>query len=135
MKIHHLGVVTTDVASTLSALGLSAELITEVVEDDNQKNRLHFIYLEANDMWLELVEPMEQKSSVFKFAKKKRVGLHHLAFSGADLPELRRDLGEIPGMFPLGTYQINVKSFGGQIRTLFVAFHGLILEYVEVVRR
>lgn len=135
MKIHHLGVVTTDVAGTLQALGLPEDAVTEVVEDHNQMNRLHFVYLEANDMWLELVEPMAEKSSVFRFARKNRVGLHHIAFSSEDLSALKGVLAERPGMFPLGAYQIDVASFGGQIRTLFVAFHGLIIEYVENLKK
>lgn len=135
MKIHHLGVVTTHVAATLDALGLSPEDVVEVIEDTNQKNRLHFIHVEENDLWLELVEPMDARSSVMTFARKNRIGLHHLAFSGRDLPAMKQTLSAKPGMFPLGSYQIDVKSFGGNIKTLFVAFHGLLLEYVENIRK
>lgn len=135
MKIHHLGVVTTDLAATLDALGLSRDDIVEVVEDENQKNRLHFIHVEENDLWLELVEPMDAGSSIITFARRNRVGLHHLAFSGHDLPVMKKTLAAKPRLFPLGSYQIDVKSFGGNIRTLFVAFHGLLLEYVENIRK
>ena len=54
MKIHHLGIVVTDVAETLQALGLDETAIREVVYDPIQKNKLHFIYLKENDLWLEL---------------------------------------------------------------------------------
>ena len=35
------------------------------------------------------------------------------------------------GAFTLGRYKIEVKSFGGKIRTLFIAIKGLILEFVQ----
>ena len=45
MKIHHLGIVTTEIEKTLITLGLNSDDISEVVEDLNQMNRLHFIYI------------------------------------------------------------------------------------------
>lgn len=135
MKLHHLGVVTTDVPATLDALGLPHDSVVEVVEDPNQQNRLHFIALPENDMWLELVEPMSNRSSVWNYARKHKVGLHHLAFAGNDLPSLRASMQARPGMFPLGSYVIDVRSFGGSLRTLFVGFKGLIIEYVEALKK
>lgn len=131
MKIHHLGVVTLDVPGTLEAFGLCEADIVEVVEDHNQMNRLYFIPLEENRLCLELVEPMDETSSVYRFAKKNTVGLHHIAFDGEDLPQMKAAFAQRPGYFPLGEYSIAVKTFGGKIRTLFVAFKGLIVEYVE----
>ena len=78
MKIHHLGIVVTDVAETLQALGLDETAIRETVYDPFQKNKLHFIYLKENDLWLELVEPTDETASTHKFTKKFVIGLHHL---------------------------------------------------------
>lgn len=134
MKIHHLGIVTTEIEKTLITLGLNADDISEVVEDLNQMNRLHFIYIGANDLWIELVEPMDKSSTVNNFAKKNRVGLHHIAFSGENLSILKEKISKRPQTFPLGSYEINVKSFGGHIRTMFAAFNGLLIEYVEKIK-
>lgn len=131
MKIHHLGLVTTDVPGTLLALGLEQKDIVETVDDLNQKNRLHFIHLPDNDMWLELVEPLDDSSSVNNFARKNRVGLHHLAFGESDIAARRAALLQLPHVFPLRSYEIDVASFGGRIRTLFAVFHGLLIEYVQ----
>ena len=87
MKIHHLGIVVTDVAETLQALGLEETAIRETVYDPFQKNKLHFIYLKENDLWLELVEPTNETASTHKFAKKFGMGLHHLGM-GSDNLEL-----------------------------------------------
>lgn len=131
MKLHHLGLVTTDVPGTLLALGLTQDDIVETVDDLNQKNRLYFIHLSENDMWLELVEPLDDTSSVKNFARKNRVGLHHLAFGEADIDGRRAGLQGIPHVFPLRSYEIDVASFGGRIKTLFAVFHGLLIEYVQ----
>ncbi len=132
MKIHHLGIVVTDVDEALTALGLSSSDITETVFDPNQKNRLHFIHLPENNLWLELVEPVTEDASTAKFAKKFSIGLHHLAMGTEDIEAVEAAYSARAGNFVLGKYQISVDSFGGKIRTLFVAVKGLILEFVKV---
>lgn len=132
MKIHHLGIVVTNVDDALIALGLSRLHITETVFDSNQKNNLHFIHLSENNLWLELVEPVADDASTAKFAKKFSIGLHHLAIESTDLEVVEAVYSERPGNFVLGRYQISVDSFGGKIKTLFIAVKGLILEFVKV---
>ena len=132
MKIHHLGLVTSDVDETLIALGLERSDISESVYDPVQKNRLHFIHIRDNDLWLELVEPMAQDASTAKFAAKFGMGLHHLAFGSDDLEATEKSYAARPSNFVLGRYQISVEAFGGKIRTLFIAAKGLILEFVKV---
>ncbi len=131
MKIHHLGIVVSDVDEALATLGLNRSDIKETVYDDGQKNNLHFIYLAGNDRWIELVEPTAPGSSVINFAKKNGLGLHHLAVSIKDLKSTEEIYTSRPGNFVLGRYRILVNSFGGKIRTLFTATKGLILEFIS----
>lgn len=131
MKIHHLGLVTSHLDETLRAFGLSKQDIVETVYDPIQKNNLHFIPLPGNDLYLELVEPVSPGASTYNFAKMNGHGLHHLGFETADFAERERYYATRPGAFKLGQYEIEVKSFGGKIRTLFFAVKGLILEYVR----
>ena len=132
MKIHHLGIVVTDVAETLQALGLDETAIRETVYDPIQKNKLHFIYLKENDLWLELVEPTDETASTHKFAKKFGMGLHHLGMGSDNLELSEKKYENQKGAFSLGRYQIEVNSFGGKIRTLFIAIKGLIIEFVKI---
>ena len=132
MKIHHLGIVVTDVAETLQALGLEETAIRETVYDPIQKNKLHFIYLKENDLWLELIEPTDKTASTHKFAKKFGMGLHHLGMGSDNLELSEKKYENQKGAFSLGRYQIEVNSFGGKIRTLFIAIKGLFLEFVQV---
>lgn len=132
MKIHHLGIVTSDVDETLIALGLDRTHVLETVYDPVQKNNLHFIHLQENNLWLELVEPVAEDASTAGFARKFGMGLHHLAMSSGDLQQTEAIYLARPHTFAIGRYQISVKSFGGRIRTLFIAVKGLILEFVKV---
>jgi len=132
MKIHHLGLVTKDVDEALSILGLKRSDISETVHDPVQKNNLHFIHLSENNLWLELVEPVAEDASTYRYAQKNGLGLHHLGMGSDDLEQSERAYSTTPGAFVLGRYGIHVKSFGGQIRTLFIAVRGLILEFVKV---
>lgn len=131
MKIQHIGLVVSNLDETLSALGLSHAHVTESVYDPVQENTLHFVHLPENNLWLEFVEPMSDRASTAKFAEKFGMGLHHLAFESSDLVTSELLHASRPGAFTLGRYQIEVRSFGGRIRTLFIAVHGLILEYVK----
>jgi len=108
MKIHHLGIVVSDVDEALTALGLKRSDIKETVYDEGQKNNLHFIYLPDNDMWVELVEPTADDSTVINFAKKNGLGLHHLAMSSEDLKSVEKIYTNRPGNFVLGRYRILV---------------------------
>ena len=121
-----------DVTETLQALGLDETAIRETVYDPIQKNKLHFIYLKENDLWLELVEPTDETASTHKFAKKFGMGLHHLGMGSDNLELSEKKYENQKGAFSLGRYQIEVNSFGGKIRTLFIAIKGLILEFVKV---
>jgi hypothetical protein len=132
VKIQHLGIVVSDLDETLAALGLDRSMVAETVHDPVQQNDLHFVYLAGNDCWLELVEPKSPTASTAKFAEKFGMGLHHLGFETRDLAHAESLHADREGAFTLGRYHIEVKSFGGRIRTLFVAVKGLILEYVQV---
>ena len=131
MKVHHLGIVVSDLDEALLALNLGRDDVRETVYDPVQKNNLHFIYLPENSMWLELVEPVAADASTANFAKKFSIGLHHLGMSSDNLEDIESAYTERPANFVLGKYDINVQSFGGDIRTLFIAVKGLILEFVH----
>lgn len=134
MKIHHLGIVVSNVDEALNALGLDRSDVSEVLFDPNQKNNLYFMHLAENNLWLELVEPMSKDASTAKFAKTNGLGLHHLAIGTDQIEGVASEYLARPGSFVLGRYEISVNSFGGQICTLFIAVKGLILEFVKVVK-
>jgi 4-hydroxyphenylpyruvate dioxygenase-like putative hemolysin len=133
LKIHHLGIVISDLPEALEALGLDFEDVTETIYDEVQDNKIHFIYIKSNDLWIELVEPQNTNATTAKFAKKYGIGLHHIAMQSMDLRETEESFHQRPYSFILGRYKIKVNSFGGSIRTLFIAVKGLLIEFVERV--
>jgi hypothetical protein len=79
-----------------------------------------------------LVEPNDETASTHKFAKKFGMGLHHLGMGSDNLDLSEKKFKNQKGAFSLGRYKIEVNSFGGKIRTLFIAIKGLIIEFVKV---
>jgi hypothetical protein len=131
VKIHHLGIVISDLDQALSALGLDRTAILESVFDPMQKNALLFIHLPDNNLWHELVEPKSEDASSATFARKFTIGLHHLAMSATNFDAAENHYTSQSSAFTLGCYHIAIISFGGAISTLFFAVYVLALEFVK----
>jgi len=131
MKIHHLGIVIRNMSEALLALGKSLDDVLEKVADHEQNNNLYFIHLPENNLWIELVEPMNEHSTVTTFLKKNGMAFHHIGLQITDLAQIEESYGNRKGAFLLGGYNIFVRSFGGNLKTRFVFVNGLLLEYVQ----
>ncbi len=88
-KVDHIGIAVRDLNAVLpyytDTLGLPLLKIEEV---ESQKVRVAFI--DAGNVKLELLEPMDEQNAIFKFLEKKGEGIHHIAF-GVDNIEERMD--------------------------------------------
>ena len=101
MKIDHVGIAVESIEAALSfykrALGLEPCHREEIAA---QKVRVAF--LQAGEASIELLEPIGDEGAVAKFLKTRGPGLHHVAFSAADIAghmdRLRRE-----GLAPLET--------------------------------
>lgn len=130
-QIQHLGIVARDIKDVLLAFRLDMEDVQEVYIDKQQHNTLYFFYLDANSLWLECVVPIDASSTVWTFAKKNGVAMHHLGFLTSSINLERERRRNTQGMFDIGSYSLHIKSFGGHIKTLFFAYKGLIIEFLE----
>ena len=131
MKIHHIGIATNDVDSLLKVYKLKRDDIAETVFDSEQKNNLHFIFLKENNLWIEIIEPVDKTSTISNFVNKNQSALHHIGISTDNIEHENSFYSKLPSNFIIGKYQLAVKSFGGKIKTLFVAFKGMITEFVQ----
>ena len=131
MKIHHIGIATNDVDSLLKVYKLKRDDIAETVFDSEQKNNLHFIFLKENNLWIEIIEPVDKSSTISNFVNKNQSALHHIGISTDNIEHENSFYSKLPSNFIIGKYQLAVKSFGGKIKTLFVAFKGMITEFVQ----
>ena len=131
MKIHHIGIATNDLDSLLKVYKLKRDDITETIFDNEQKNNLHFIFLEENNLWIEIIEPVDKTSTISNFVNKNQSALHHIGISTDNIEHENSFYSKLPSNFIIGKYQLAVNSFGGKIKTLFVAFKGMITEFVQ----
>ena len=131
-KIHHIGIVSDNIDLALNALNLNKSDINEIIDDHVQNNYLHFIRLENNDPWIEIITPKNNNSTIFNFSQKYKMGLHHMGFLCNSIQEIESKFNTNTNVVTLGTYELTVNSFGGQISTLFMSSNNLITEYVEL---
>tara|TARA_B100000579_G_scaffold32488_1_gene22657 strand:- start:222 stop:617 length:396 start_codon:yes stop_codon:yes gene_type:complete len=131
MKIHHIGIATNDVDSLLKVYKLKRDDIAETVFDNEQKNNLHFIFLKENNLWIEIIEPVDKTSTISNFVNKNQSALHHIGISTDNIEHENSFYSKLPSNFIIGKYRLTVNSFGGKIKTLFVAFKGMITEFVQ----
>lgn len=132
MKLHHIGLVVKDLNVALNTLGIDESEVKESVFDPVQNNMIHFIEMRENNLWLELVVPMGENSTVNSLIKKQEISLHHLAIGSDDFNAVENAFKTKKGAIVIGRYSINVNVFGGNISTLFYSLKGLILEFVRV---
>tara|TARA_Y100000590_G_scaffold253700_1_gene284968 strand:+ start:274 stop:693 length:420 start_codon:yes stop_codon:yes gene_type:complete len=132
MKIHHLGLVSNNIEGLIKSLNINKSSISETINDPVQNNKLQFIYLSENKLWLELIEPSNEKSTTYKFVKKNGQGLHHIGVTCDSIEQVENSYSNLEDALVVGRYDINVKSFGGNIKTLFMVIKGLIIEFVKI---
>lgn len=85
MKLNHIGIAIEDLAKSKGfweeSLGLTAKGIEEV---PSEGVRTAF-YEATDDVTVELLEPMGEKSPIAGFLSKRGPGIHHLCFEVEDL--------------------------------------------------
>lgn len=90
-KVDHIGIAVRDLNAVLpyytDTLGLPLMKIEEV---ETQKVRVAFI--DAGNVKLELLEPMDDESAIFKFLEKKGEGIHHIAFGVVNIEQRMEEL-------------------------------------------
>lgn len=128
-KLHHVGIACRSIAGALGAWELAlGRRAGEVVEVPEEKVRIAF--LQAGEAKVELLEPTAPESPIARFLERRGEGVHHVAFSVADieaaLARLKREgvrlLDETP------------RRRGGNRAIVFVhprAMAGVLTELVE----
>ena len=75
--IHHIGIVVKDINKSIELyLKLGYRIDSNIVIDFNQNNRLAFMHNDLNSLMVELIEPMDETSSVYNF----NTGYHHVCY-------------------------------------------------------
>ena len=92
-NVDHIGIAVKNIDDSLNyyihTLGLTLLAIEEV---ESQKVRVAFI--DAGNVKLELLEPMDESGPVAKFIEKRGEGIHHIAFGVTDIRSRMVELEE-----------------------------------------
>ena len=109
LKIHHIGFVTNSIEKSKEEflkLGFTAQ--TDTILDELQS--VYICFLENKNCLIELVEPMNEQSSINKTLKKTGVAPYHLCYEVDDIEKAFEDLtdnGFIPLFRPVPAKAIN----------------------------
>lgn len=92
-KVDHIGIAVRNLEEVIpyytETLGCPLLKIEEVT---SQKVRVAFI--DAGNIKLELLEPMDESSPIAKFMEKRGEGIHHIAFGVEDIDSRMAELRE-----------------------------------------
>ena len=89
--INHIGIA---VSSISKALPLYEEVFGMVNEGEEivESQGVRVVFLSTGNTRIELLEPMNERSAVYKFIEKRGEGIHHIALEVEDIEERIKDL-------------------------------------------
>ena len=127
--IDHIGIA---VRSISKALPLYEEVFGMVNEGEEivESQGVRVVFLSTGNTRIELLEPLNEKSAVYKFIEKRGEGIHHLALEVEDIEERIKDLKMN------GLQMIDEKPRPGAHHTQVAFIHpksvqGVLLEIIE----
>ncbi|HLR11048.1 MAG TPA: methylmalonyl-CoA epimerase [Sporosarcina sp.] len=92
-RVDHIGIAVKNIESALSYYTETLKLPLLAIEEvESQKVKVAF--LDAGNVKIELLEPMDVQSPVAKFIDKRGEGVHHIAFGVANIRERMTQLKE-----------------------------------------
>lgn len=92
-KVDHIGIAVRNLNDVLpyytETLGCPLIKIEEV-----ESERVRVAFIDAGNIKLELLEPMDSSSAIHKFLDKKGEGIHHIAFGVENIEQRMKELKE-----------------------------------------
>ena len=86
MKLHHIGIVVKDIQKSLGELGKYFEFEETIIPTLVKSQKVNVCFLKSSDVYIELIEPIEDDSPVKSMAESGG-GFHHLCFEVDDIFE------------------------------------------------
>ena len=127
-KVHHVALVVRSIESALGLwrdmLGLELESIMNIPQD-----RVRIAFLGVGESKIELVEPTDDTTGVYRFLESRGEGFHHVCFEVGNLAETLMRL-EIDGVELIDTAPR--KGAEGPVAFLHPrSCHGVLVELIE----
>ena len=86
MKLHHIGIIVKDIQKSLGELGKYFEFEETIIPTLVKSQKVNVCFLKSSDVYIELIEPIEDDSPVKSMAESGG-GFHHLCFEVDDIFE------------------------------------------------
>ena len=127
-KVHHVALVVRSIEAALGLwrdmLGLELETIMDIPQD-----HVRIAFLGVGESKIELVEPTDDTTGVYRFLESKGEGFHHVCFEVGNLAETLMRL-EIDGVELIDTAPR--KGAEGPVAFLHPrSCHGVLVELIE----
>ena len=132
MKIHHIGIVCEE-NDVKNYFFLPKKKFTYL--DKKQNNKLIIGQNKNNNLWIELVIPLNSKSTVKNFLKSKGPSIHHFAYYVKDLEKIKKNLQKERGYLYVNSYKIKLNCFGGLMETVFYYNNNIFIEFLSKVKK
>ena len=91
MKLHHVGIVVPKIQDSLGEITKYLKFETIGLPTRVGSQKVNICFLKIGDLFLELIEPIEESSPIAEFAKKGG-GIHHLCF---EIKDIRKQVKEM----------------------------------------
>jgi methylmalonyl-CoA/ethylmalonyl-CoA epimerase len=133
MIIDHIGIAVRSITEGIEHWGkvFGYEQLTEIVVNTRQKVKVVFL-TKKDSLTVKLIEPFDETSSIFEFAKKGG-GLHHLCFKCDNMEYELRRLNAM-GLRVLAGPQPG-EAFDNENIAFFYAKQGLNIELIDTDKK
>ena len=84
MKLHHIGIVVKNIQESLGELGKFLDFKETSIPIEVKSQKVNVCFLKTSDVYIELIEPIENDSPVKTFSESGG-GFHHLCFEVEDI--------------------------------------------------
>ena len=84
MKLHHIGIVVKNIQESLGEITQFLEFQETSLPMEVSSQKVNVCFLKTSNVYLELIEPIDQDSPVKKFSESGG-GFHHLCFEVEDI--------------------------------------------------
>ena len=84
MKLHHIGIIVKDIQKSLGELAKYFEFQETTIPTLVKSQKVNVCFLRSSDVYIELIEPIEDDSPVKSIAETGG-GFHHLCFEVDDI--------------------------------------------------
>ena len=98
---------------------------------DKQNNKLIIGKNKLNDLWIELIVPLNKNSTTYNYLKKNGPSIHHFAYYVKNIDEIKKNFKRKEGYLFIKSFKINIKCFGGLMDAVFYYNNNIFIEFIS----